>query len=312
MSWADTGNPVENDKKEPIFPIPFNTDLDQNKLALGSLLYNDKRLSQNGRHSCASCHHLDSGGDDEKADRLQLDDPTAINTPSIFNAKFNFRQNWDGSASTLPEAIDMAVQKFSGNDNAWNELLERFNEDTTLIKRFTTIYQNGPITRKNFSDALVYYVESLTTPNSRFDQYLRGNKQAMDKDELRGYSLFKDYGCISCHQGVNVGGNLYQRFGIFYDYFRARGDIRKADYGRMNVTGRSTDAHVFKVPSLRNIELTAPYLHDGKVKTLEKAVAIMGTTQLGVEVEKKDKALIVKFLKTLTGDTSNIVKAEMK
>lgn len=310
ISWAESGIPFKIDINEPIFPIPPNKALNQDKLALGSLLYNDKRLSQDGRRSCASCHHLNSGGDDEQAIRLHLDDPTAINTPSIFNAKFNFRQNWDGAASSLSEQLDMAVQRFGANSNAWDELLTRFNQDTQLLRRFSNVYQTNRITRETFTDALVYYVESLTTPDARFDQYLRGNKSAIDEDELRGYMLFKDYGCITCHQGVNIGGNLYQRFGIFYDYFRARGNIRKADYGRMNVSGNSADIHVFKVPSLRNVELTGPYLHDGQIKSLEKVVILMGTTQLGVKIEKNDVSLIVKFLKTLTGDNSAFFKEE--
>ena len=312
MSWGDASNPLDRDENRPIYPIPLNQDLNRDKLELGRLLYNDRRLSPNGQYSCASCHHLNTGGDDEQTSCKQLDPATAVNTPSIFNSKFNFRQNWDGSADSLPELLDMKLLKFSGSTNSWDELLARFNQDTQLISRFNILYQGKTITREMFTDALIYYVESLTTPNARFDQYLQGNKDAINENELRGYTLFKDYGCITCHQGVNIGGNLYQRFGIFYDYFRARGDIRKADYGRMNTSGNSTDAHVFKVPSLRNVELTAPYLHDGQIKSLEKIVSIMGRTQLGVEIDKKDVALIVGFLKTLTGDTSDFVEADQK
>lgn len=310
--WGDTSNPLHMDENKPIFPIPHNLEPNREKLELGSLLYNDRRLSADGRHSCASCHHLDTGGDDEQASRTQVDSTTAINTPSIFNSKFNFRQNWDGSASSLPELLDIKILKYGGKNNSWDTLLARFNQDTQLTSRFTALYQGKDITREIFTDTLVYYVESLTTPNARFDQYLRGNKNAINQDELRGYTLFKNYGCITCHQGVNIGGNLYQRFGIFYDYFRARGNIKKADYGRMNISGNNTDTHVFKVPSLRNVELTAPYLHDGQVKSLEKIVSIMGTTQLGVEIEKNDVKLIVGFLKTLTGDTSDFVVAGQK
>lgn len=310
--WANTGDTVESDTNEPVFPIPANGTLDKGKLELGSLLYNDTRLSQDGRFSCASCHDLDKGGADGRVISAHTDESDAVNTPSIFNTKFNFRQNWDGSAGSLTEQLDMTVRRLGNRDDAWDQLLARFNQDTDLVKRFAAIYRQTQITREDFTDAMVYYVSSLTTPNCRFDQYLRGDKKAIDEDELRGYTLFKDYGCVSCHQGVNIGGNLYQRFGIFYDYFRARGNIKKADYGRMNVTERSTDAHVFKVPSLRNVALTAPYLHDGQVKTLGNAVSLMGTTQLGVDINKTDVTLIVKFLKTLTGDTSSFVREEHK
>jgi len=286
--------------------------MDNARLKLGSLLYNDKRLSRDGQFSCASCHQLDHGGSDGRVVGLDTKESDALNTPSIFNAKFNFRQNWDGSARSLAEQLDMTVREYGNKDHPWDKLLARLNKDTELVKRFASIYRKTHITRDDFTDAMVYYVNSLTTPNCRFDQYLQGDKNAIDGDELRGYTLFKDYGCVSCHQGVNIGGNLYQRFGIFYDYFRARGNIQKADYGRMNVTGRSTDMHVFKVPSLRNVALTAPYLHDGLAKTLEQAVSLMGTTQLGVDIKKKDVTLIVKFLKTLTGDTSGFVREEHK
>jgi len=309
--WADTGSAIENNN-EPIFPIPANGTLDKAKLELGSLLYYDKRLSQDDQFSCASCHQLDHGGSDGRVVSQGAKESDALNTPSIFNVKFNFRQNWDGSADSLAKQLDMTVRKYGNQEHPWKGLLARLNKDAGLVKRFAAIYRKTEITRDDFTDAMVYYVSSLTTPNCRFDQYLRGNKQAIDEDELHGYTLFKDYGCVSCHQGVNIGGNLYQRFGIFYDYFRARGNIKKVDYGRMNRTGRSTDAHVFKVPSLRNVALTAPYLHDGQVKTLEEAVSLMGTTQLGVDIKEKDITLIVKFLKTLTGDTSGFIREEPK
>lgn len=310
--WADTGSAIENGKNQPISPIPPNSALNKAKLELGSLLYQDKRLSIDNQFSCASCHQLDHGGSDGRVVSQGAKESDALNTPSIFNTKFNFRQNWDGSARSLAEQLDMTVRQYGNKNHPWDALLTRLSEDTELVKRFAAIYRKTQITRDDFTDAMIYYVSSLTTPNCRFDQYLRGDEKAMDKDELRGYTLFKDYGCVSCHQGVNIGGNLYQRFGIFYDYFRARGNIKKADYGRMNITGRSTDAHVFKVPSLRNVALTAPYLHDGQAKTLEQAVSLMGTTQLGVDIKKQDVTLIVKFLKTLTGDTSNFIKEESK
>ncbi len=309
---ADTGAVPPAEKSEPILPIPLPHDLNQDKLKLGSMLFNDTRLSRDGQLSCASCHHLDTGGDDNIAISAYINTPPAVNTPSIFNVKYNFRQNWDGSATSLPMQLNMAIRRFGGKTAAWDGLLSRLNKDQKLVRQFAAIYQTSTINRENFSDALVYYVEALNTPNARFDQYLRGDAEAISSDELRGYALFKEYGCVSCHQGVNVGGNLYQRFGIFYDYFRARGNIVEGDYGRMNITGNSADAHVFKVPSLRNVALTAPYLHDGQIDTLEQVVAIMGLTQLGLEINKNEIALIVKFLNTLTGDTTNIVKAEMQ
>ena len=295
--------------REPIYPIPLSSPQDQDKLALGQMLFNDNRLTAPGTHSCASCHHLENGGDDGLRVSIPVGElAPVVNTPTIFNTQYNFRLNWDGSASSVAEQLDMAIQRIGGENSqtGWNELLARFNQDSQLRNSFNAIYKERSITRESFTDALVTYVESLTTPNARFDKYLRGDENAIDDEEKRGYALFKEYGCISCHQGTNIGGNLYQRFGIFYDYFRSRGEIQQADYGRMNVTGESTDMHVFKVPSLRNIELTAPYLHDGRSKSLRDVITIMGRTQLGFEIEENDIGYIIKFLKTLTGDTSHI------
>ena len=134
---------------------------------------------------------------------------------------------------------------------------------------------------------------------------MRGNNDAITEKEKQGYKLFKELGCVSCHQGINVGGNLFQKLGIFYNYFASRGDIQHADYGRMNITEKQSDMHVFKVPSLRNIEVTAPYLHDGSAETLKDVVVIMGRTQLGREIKPTEVDLIVEFLKTLTGEYQN-------
>jgi len=309
ITGADTVSAPSKAIREPIYPIPHSPVQDQDKLALGRLLFNDTRLTTEGTHACASCHHLDSGGDDGQ----RVSNPVGalaprVNTPTIFNTQFNFRLNWDGSAENVAEQLDMAIQRIGGHNgkSGWDELLARFNQDTQLVNSFKAVYSEKTITRESFTDALVIYLESLTTPDARFDKYLRGDENAINDDEKRGYALFKEYGCISCHQGMNVGGNLYQRFGIFYDYFRSRGDIQQADYGRMNVTGESTDMHVFKVPSLRNIALTAPYLHDGRSKSLRDVITVMGRTQLGFEIEEHDIEYIIKFLNTLTGDTSHI------
>jgi cytochrome c peroxidase len=152
-------------------------------------------------------------------------------------------------------------------------------------------------------DAIATHERSLITPNSRFDQFLRGRKDALSAEELQGYNLFKNLGCISCHQGINVGGNLFQKIGIFSDYFKRRGtEITKADLGRFNVSGAEPDKHVFRVPSLRNVAQTAPYFHDGSTKTLSEAVAIMAETQLGRELKGQEIALLVAFLRTLTGE----------
>lgn len=287
---------------EPIQPIPVDSHLDQDKVALGSLLFNDPRLSRDNSRSCASCHHLESGGDDGLPTGVALGgNKHIINTPTVFNARFNFRQLWDGSAESLAQQIDHALHSPMEAGSNWKELLHKLGKDTALAGKFNQIYPDG-ITRANYLDALTEFEKSLVTPNSRFDLYLLGDDDAISDNEKKGYLRFKELGCVSCHQGINVGGNLFQKFGIFYDYLAERGDIAEADLGRINSTGREVDRHVFKVPSLRNVEVTAPYLHDGRAETLEQAIAIMGRTQTGKTLDDRDIALIAGFLKTLTGE----------
>ena len=158
------------------------------------------------------------------------------------------------------------------------------------------------ISRENIKDAIAEFMRSLITPNSRFDQWLRGNTEAINEQEKEGYALFKRYGCVSCHQGAAVGGNMFQVFGVINDYFRKRGNITDADLGRFNVTGNEVDKHAFKVPSLRMAAHTAPYLHDGSAKTLRDAVDAMFEFQLGREAPDKDKEAIVAFIRTLAGE----------
>jgi cytochrome c peroxidase len=142
----------------------------------------------------------------------------------------------------------------------------------------------------------------LLTPNSRFDRRLRGDRNAISPEEERGYQLFKSYGCVACHQGVSFGGNLFQRFGVFYDPFAQRGSATESDLGRFSVTGVETDKHVFRVPSLRNVAVTAPYFHNGEISSLAEAVEIMARSQLGKELPAEDIDRIVQFLHTLTGE----------
>lgn len=292
-------------RHEPILPIPLKTEVDPDKANLGEKLFFDTRLSSNHQLSCASCHQLDAGGDDNVAMGIStLTDQHIINTPSIFNAQYNFRQNWDGSVKTLEEQIDMVLNNQHEFDNNWADVIAALSEDDALSKDFHNVYQDG-ITKDNITNALVEFEKTLTTPNSRFDQYLRREDDTLSAKEIKGYLIFKELGCISCHQGVNVGGNLYQKFGVFYNYIAERGDIKKADFGRMNVTNRQMDAYVFKVPSLRNIAVTAPYLHDGSAETIEEAISIMGKTQLGRTLSINEIHLIKSFLYTLTGKYKN-------
>ena len=287
---------------EPIFPIPLQVKLNANKVLLGEALFNDARLSKDNDISCATCHQLDQGGDDNMAFSVTANDKKqVVNTPTIFNVSNNFRQNWNSSAENLSDHLDKLISNQSEIDSSWQYLLDKLNTDDALVHSFSTVYSAG-ITKETYQDALTEFERSLITPNSKFDRYLRGESQAISTEEKEGYVLFKEYGCISCHQGVNVGGNLFQKFGIFYNYFEKRGDISNADYGRKNITGREIDSHVFKVPSLRNIALTSPYFHDGATESLKDAILLMGKTQLGISISGHDINKIEMFLNTLTGE----------
>jgi cytochrome c peroxidase len=295
---------------EPITPLRVDLKLDPAKVDLGARLFNDKRLSRDGSVSCASCHDLAHGGADTRpgADRLSTGAGGVrhlFNTPTVFNAGFNFRQQWTGGADTIEELVDKIVTSKRVFDSNWPDVLQRLSADRELVASFRAGDPVRGMSRATISDALAVYVRSLVTP-SRFDRWLRGDEQAISTDERRGYERFKAYGCVGCHQGMNVGGNMLQRFGAMNDYFADREKsgppLTDADKGRFLVTNRPEDLHVFKVPSLRNVALTAPYFHDGSAPTLEQAVDVMFHYQLGRTAPPEDKTLIVKFLKSLTGE----------
>jgi cytochrome c peroxidase len=287
---------------EPIQPIPLKIALDRNKVALGEKLFHDPRLSSDNRISCLSCHNFSRGGADNKAFSIGVNRKVGhINAPTVYNSAFNARLNWNGKFATLEDFTTAVMQNPKAMGIQWQVLMPKLQQVPEYVQAFNQNYPDG-FTAKNVIDAIATYLRSLYTPNSRFDLYLRGNKSAITATEKEGYRLFKAYGCVSCHQGMNVGGNLFQKFGIMGDYFRARGKITKADLGRYNVTQDEADMFVFRVPSLRNVALTAPYFHDGSAKTLEQAINIMANYQLGRSLSAKDTQLIVQFLGTLTGE----------
>ena len=291
--------------REPIKPIEA-IEVDPARAALGRALFLDPRLSKDGTVSCASCHDLANGGDDGKVvSRGVGGSPGTINAPTVFNAALNFKQFWDGRADTLDEQIDGPVQAPAEMGSLWPEVIAKLHADESYPKRFAAIYSNG-IDRGNVKDALAEFMKSLTTPDSRFDRWLKGDDDALSAVEERGYALFKLYGCVSCHQGANAGGNMFQVFGVHNDYFEKRGQVTDADLGRYNVTGVPADRHSFKVPSLRMAALTAPYLHDGSAATLRDAVDAMFEFQLGREAPDEDKEAIVAFIRTLPGENGEL------
>jgi cytochrome c peroxidase len=287
---------------EPITPLPLTVDLDQRKVALGEQLFNDTRLSRDNSISCASCHSLTTGGTDRLVHSVGMGNQAGvINAPTVFNSGLNFKQFWDGRAQTLEEQVDFPTQGTTEMASNWRQITEKLGKSPDYVRDFSALYSDG-IQGANVRDAIATFERSLITPNSRFDQHLRGHSDVLTSEEKEGYRLFKDYGCASCHQGINVGGNLFEKFGVMGDYFAERGHVTKADLGRFNITNNEADRHVFKVPSLRNVALTPPYFHDGSAQQLEEAVTTMSIYQLGRPLTARETEAIVKFLKTLSGE----------
>jgi cytochrome c peroxidase len=288
--------------REPVQPLPDPELLDAARVALGDKLFHDPRLSHDNTVSCASCHDLGRGGADARAQSVGVGGRVgAVNSPTVFNARFNFKQFWDGRAENLLEQVDGPVENHKEMAANWPDVVAELQSDHDYAGRFQSAYPDG-MTVDNLRDAIVTFEMSLVTPNSRFDRYLKGDRTAITSDEEAGYKLFKSVGCVVCHEGKLLGGNMFQTMGKMADYFADRGAVTEADYGRFNVTKSEDDRYKFKVPTLRNVALTAPYFHDGKAATLAEAVQVMSRYQLGLQLSSQEVDLMVKFLHTLTGE----------
>jgi cytochrome c peroxidase len=284
-----------------LLPLPPVAMLPAEKVALGKRLFHDTRLSGDNSISCASCHALMAGGMDRRRVPVGIKGQTgSVNTPTVFNSALNFAQFWDGRASTLEDQALGPIHNPIEMGSNVREVIDKLSLDPHYQQAFRQNYPDG-MTAANIAAAIATYERSLITANSRFDRYLRGETDALVREEIEGYRRFVNYGCASCHQGAGIGGNMFQRFGVMADFFKGR-QLSKADLGRYNVTGLEEDRHVFKVPSLRNVAVTAPYFHDGSVQRLEKAVEIMGLYQLGKALSAEDVKLIVAFLHSLSGE----------
>jgi cytochrome c peroxidase len=284
---------------DALAPLPLNAPENQKRVALGERLFHDQRLSDQGKRSCATCHPLDLGAMDGLPRAEAIDGHSVLrNTPSLFNVSFNFFYNWDGVVTTLEAHTERVMLNPKIMKATWPSLIAGLGADPTYRRDFISAYPDG-LNQKNLVDAMVSFERSLITPNSRFDQFISGKKNALDEDEQRGYELFISLGCIACHQGINIGGNLFQKFGVFG---APKGGSKVPDEGRYTVTKNPRDRGVYRVPSLRNVAITAPYFHDGRAATLEAAVDTMSQNQLGKPLDSNERSLIIKFLKTLTGE----------
>lgn len=299
---ANLGPPITVASNEPIEPIPLEVDVDLGRASLGRKLFEDTILSADNSMSCSSCHALDQAAIDPRGKSIGINgEERPLNSPTMFNSQFQFKQFWAGQGETTPASVEGPLLSQKGLGANWPDVLTKLEQSPDYRRLFKSAYREG-ITQETVKDAIFTFERSLITPNSRFDQFLTGDANALTNNEKEGYRRFKAYGCVSCHQGMLLGGNLFQKTGIFGNYAQDRGNETEADAGRFNVTGEEKDRYVFKVPGLRNINETAPYFHDGEVETLEDAVKLMAKYQLGRSINQADVDLIVEFLKTLTGE----------
>lgn len=286
---------------EPLRPVPTPPSESAAKVELGQALFFDPRLSSDNTVSCSSCHVLSQGGVDGKRFSTGVGGAVGvINAPTVYNSSLNMAQFWDGRAPTLEMQALGPVENPIEMAEHWPNVIAKLQKTDYYRDAFSELYRDG-ITKENVVDAIAGYERTLVTLDAPFDRWLRGDRNALTPLQQEGYQRFKDLGCASCHQGVNIGGNMYQKFGVMDDYFADR-KLTSSDMGRFNVTRMDADRHVFKVPGLRNVALTAPYFHDGSAPTLEEAVTVMGRYQLGRELGPEDIRAITAFLQSLTGE----------
>jgi cytochrome c peroxidase len=283
---------------EPIQPIAPAKVTQPALVELGKKLYFDPRLSRSGFISCNSCHNLSMGGTDNLKTSIGHNwQKGPINSPTVLNSSMNLAQFWDGRAKDLKEQAGGPIAN-PGEMAFTHELaIDMLASIEAYRDEFRAVFKKDKIDIDQVTQAIAAFEETLVTPNSRFDQWLKGNKKALSRMELEGYQLFKNSGCTACHNGPAVGGNSFQKFGIVEPY-----KATSPAEGRFAVTGKDADRFNFKVPTLRNVELTYPYFHDGEAATLRDAVDTMGRIQLGRKFTDEENAKIVAFLKTLTGE----------
>ena len=287
-------------QNDAIQPLPEKIELDVRKVALGNKLFHDKRLSKDNTLSCASCHDLAKGGTDQAQHSTGVGKQVGgINSPTVFNSAFQFAMFWDGRAPTLEAQADGPVNNPIEMASNWQEAIPKLQQDAELTAAFNAVYPQG-YSKETITEAIATFERSLLTP-SRFDAYLRGKADALTPAEQHGYALFKQNGCACCHVGKLLGGQSYELMGREADYIADRGNITDADKGRFSVTKSDDDLHKFKVPTLRNIAITFPYLHDGTTSDLKQVVQLMAKYQTGEGLSAADTADLVAFLHSLTG-----------
>jgi cytochrome c peroxidase len=283
---------------EPVQPIEPPKQINLALAELGKKLYFDPRLSKSGFISCNSCHNLSLGGTDNL--KTSIGDhwqQGSINAPTVLNSSLNLAQFWDGRAADLKAQAGGPIA--NPGEMAFSHTLAVgvLASIPGYVNEFKLAFSSDEIDIDKVTAAIAEFEKTLVTPNSRFDRWLLGDEDALTEQEKTGYRLFKHSGCVACHNGPALGGNSFQKMGIIRPY-----PATSSAEGRSAVTGKDTDRFKFKVPTLRNVELTYPYFHDGEAETLTEAVDVMGWLQLGRKFSDRENAQIVEFLKTLTGD----------
>jgi cytochrome c peroxidase len=286
-------------------PAPEDNPTTTEKVALGKQLYHDPRLSSTGTVSCASCHNTMLGGEDNRPNAMGVNGQTGgRSAPTVWNAAFNKVQFWDGRAASLEaQAAGPVTNPIEMGMKSWDDVVARLKTIEGYQVAFADAFGKDAISKENATKAIAAYERTLITPNSPYDQYVGGDKAALTVQQVRGMEKVAELGCTGCHSGPAFNGaGMFQKFPMIPNgYFEAQYHFKK-DKGLAEVSKNPADENLWKVPTLRNIALTAPYFHNGSIKTLDQAVSIMGQVQLGKELSKEDIADIVAFLNGLTGE----------
>ena len=301
LSAALLGSQCAAAPQEPIQPIAAAKITQPALVELGKKLYFDPRLSKSGFISCNSCHNLSMGGTDNiKTSVGHHWQEGPINAPTVLNARYNLAQFWDGRAADLKAQAGGPIANPGEMAFTHTLAINVLQSIPGYVAEFKKAFGSETVDIEKVTKAIAAFEETLVTPNSRFDKWLKGDQKALSKNELEGYKLFKDSGCVACHNGPAVGGNSFQKMGLVEAY-----KASSPAEGRSAVTGKDADRFNFKVPTLRNVEMTYPYFHDGAANTLPEAVDTMARIQLGKKFTADENAKVVAFLKTLTGDQPN-------
>lgn len=291
-----------------IVPVPVDNPMSAAKVELGKQLYFDPRLSLDGTVSCNSCHNVMAGGADDRPTSVGINGQRGgRNAPTVWNAALLSAQFWDGRAATLEDqAKGPPLNPIEMGMPSEQAVEERLNSIPGYKSQFEAVF--GQLSYDNMAKAIAAYERTLVTVNSPFDRYVNGDKMAMSDQAVKGMARFEQIGCTNCHSGINFAGpemtmgeGFYQKFPLFESKFTSQYNLDE-DKGRYQVTKDSADINTWRVPSLRNIAVTAPYFHNGAVKTLNETVQVMAVAQLGVTLNESEVDEIVAFLNALTGD----------